>query len=60
MAWLAAEVVDAHPAGDHTLFIGRLLDLAAPRPRQHPLAFFRSTFAHIRHAEGQAPLPLEP
>lgn len=60
MTWLTAEVVDAHPAGDHTLFIGHLLELAPQLPEQAPLGFFGSTFAHIRPIGGQGSLPLEP
>lgn len=60
LAWVVARVIDAHPAGDHTLFIGEMIDLAPQRPDQPPLAFFRSTFARVAPMGGQAPLPLEP
>lgn len=60
LAWLVAKVVDAHPAGDHTLFIGEILELEAERPDQRPLGFYRSTFAEVAVLAGRGPIPLEP
>jgi flavin reductase (DIM6/NTAB) family NADH-FMN oxidoreductase RutF len=51
LAWLAARVTAAHPAGDHTLFIGEVTHVGADRPQDPPLAFHRSAFARL------APLP---
>jgi flavin reductase (DIM6/NTAB) family NADH-FMN oxidoreductase RutF len=61
LAWLVAEVVDAHEAGDHTLFIGHVLDLCAgARPDELPLCFFQASFAQVRPISGEAPILLEP
>jgi flavin reductase (DIM6/NTAB) family NADH-FMN oxidoreductase RutF len=45
--WLAARVVEARPIGDHTLFVGEVLDFAAERPDDPPLAFFHSSFTGL-------------
>jgi flavin reductase (DIM6/NTAB) family NADH-FMN oxidoreductase RutF len=60
LAWVVARVVDAHRAGDHTLFLGELQALAPQRPDQPPLAFFRSQFARVTTIAGTGPIPLEP
>jgi flavin reductase (DIM6/NTAB) family NADH-FMN oxidoreductase RutF len=51
LAWLVARITAAHPAGDHTLFVGKVTGLGADQPRDPPLAFHRSAFARL------APLP---
>jgi flavin reductase len=53
LAWIVARLHDAHPAGDHTLFIGEATEFAPDRPADPPLAFHRSAFA------GLAPLASE-
>lgn len=61
LAWLVAEIVDAHGAGDHTLFIGHVLEVGAgERPDELPLCFFQARFAQVKPIAGEAPLPLEP
>jgi flavin reductase (DIM6/NTAB) family NADH-FMN oxidoreductase RutF len=60
LAWLVTRVVDAHPAGDHTLFIGEILDLEASLPDRSPLGFYRSTFAEVALLAGRDPVPLDP
>jgi flavin reductase (DIM6/NTAB) family NADH-FMN oxidoreductase RutF len=47
LAWLVARVTAAHPAGDHTLFVGQVTGLGADWPRDPPLAFHRSVFARM-------------
>ncbi len=42
---IVATVVDAHPAGDHTLFIGRVEYLQAFEG--DPLIFFRGQYRHL-------------
>jgi len=60
LGWLVATVVDEHEAGDHTLFIGEIIDLEAGHPSQRPLGFYRSTFAEVSVLEGRGPVPIEP
>jgi flavin reductase (DIM6/NTAB) family NADH-FMN oxidoreductase RutF len=45
VAHLIARVVDAHPAGDHTLFIGRVEYLDAKEG--YPLLFYGGSYAQI-------------
>lgn len=47
LAWLAARVTAAHPAGDHTLFVGEVTALGSDLPGSPPLAFHRSAFARL-------------
>jgi flavin reductase (DIM6/NTAB) family NADH-FMN oxidoreductase RutF len=58
LAWTVARVVDAHPAGDHTLFVGEIVALAEDRPDDPPLAFHRSAFVRLITVDGRAPVPL--
>lgn len=58
LAWTVVRVVDAHPTGDHTLFVGEVMALAADRPDDPPLAFHRSAFARLTTVDGRAPIPL--
>jgi flavin reductase (DIM6/NTAB) family NADH-FMN oxidoreductase RutF len=59
LGWLTAAVVDDHPAGDHTLFIGEICDLGVGQPGDRPLGYFRSSFAEITTIAGRSPLPIE-
>jgi flavin reductase (DIM6/NTAB) family NADH-FMN oxidoreductase RutF len=45
VAHIAAEVVDAHPAGDHTLFIGRVIHLSTGTGRA--LLFYAGLYGHM-------------
>ncbi len=60
LGWLTAVVIDEHPAGDHTLFIGEICDLGVGRPGDRPLGYFRSSFADITTIAGRGPMPIEP
>ena len=60
LAWLVVTVVDEHAAGDHTLFIGEIVDLAAGHPSERPLGFYRSSFAEVSVLEGHGPVVIEP
>jgi hypothetical protein len=52
--------VDEHEAGDHTLFIGEIVDLEAGHPSQRPLGFYESSFAEVSVLEGRGPVAIEP
>lgn len=45
MSWLECELVDAHPSGDHTIFIGKVV--AAEETRRMPLISFRGRFGEL-------------
>lgn len=43
-AWLDCRVASSHDAGDHTLFIGEVLDAGVRREGARPLIYDRSSF----------------
>jgi flavin reductase (DIM6/NTAB) family NADH-FMN oxidoreductase RutF len=50
LAWIACDLEDLHPAGDHTIGIGRVTHLSAgdaPDGMHDPLLFFRGGFARL-------------
>ena len=47
LAWLDCTVELVHPAGDHELILGRVLDLGVGEGS--PLLYFRSRFATVTH-----------
>ena len=59
MAWIAAEVIDAHGAGDHTLVIGQVLEIGVDAAGHSPLGFMRGRFARVIPIAGDEALPLE-
>lgn len=59
LAWVTAKVAAAHPAGDHTLFVGEVTGLGPDRPDDPPLAFHRSAFARLGPAGHGPALPIQ-
>lgn len=59
LAWMACALTAAHAEGDHTLFVGRVLDMGVERPDDAPLAFHRSAFARVEPLRGAPPVPLD-
>lgn len=51
VAYFIAEVVDIHPAGDHTLYISRVEHFEANEGR--PLLFFGGRYHHMREERGK-------
>ncbi|MGK5530968.1 flavin reductase family protein [Streptomyces sp. URMC 129] len=41
LAFLSCRLVNAFDGGDHTIFVGEVLELGVPRQSQEPLIFFR-------------------
>ena len=41
LAFLSCRTVDAFDGGDHTIFVGQVVELGVPRQHQEPLVFFR-------------------
>ncbi|HTX09325.1 MAG TPA: flavin reductase family protein [Solirubrobacteraceae bacterium] len=60
IAWFTATIVNRHPTGDHTLFVGEVRDFAAPHPDAVPLIFHGSQFAHLDTRHEYRPLPSDP
>jgi flavin reductase (DIM6/NTAB) family NADH-FMN oxidoreductase RutF len=58
IAWFAADVVDRHLTGDHSLFIGQVRAFDARTDGAAPLVFHRSRFGHL--IEESEPLPTDP
>jgi flavin reductase (DIM6/NTAB) family NADH-FMN oxidoreductase RutF len=58
LAWIVTRVSAAYPAGDHTLFVGEIVDLGSDRPGDPPLAFHRSAFARLTPATPHTAVPL--
>lgn len=46
LAWIVCDVEALHPAGDHTIGVGRVTELDAD-PDGEPLAFFRGAYAGL-------------
>jgi 3-hydroxy-9,10-secoandrosta-1,3,5(10)-triene-9,17-dione monooxygenase reductase component len=44
LAWIDCKIEAEHPAGDHTIVIGRVLDLRLGESLQGPLLFFRGHY----------------
>lgn len=44
LAWLECEVWQEYAGGDHTIFVGRVVDLELRRPDGEPLLFFGGTY----------------
>jgi flavin reductase (DIM6/NTAB) family NADH-FMN oxidoreductase RutF len=47
LAWIECEITERIPGGDHTIFIGRVLDLQIERPKAAPLLFFGGRYRAI-------------
>ncbi|WP_188282459.1 flavin reductase family protein [Streptomyces sp. CBMA29] len=41
LAFLSCQLVEEFDGGDHTIFLGRVVELGVPRQHQEPLVFFR-------------------
>ncbi len=58
LAWIVTRVSAAHRAGDHTLFVGEIIDLGSDRPGDPPLVFHRSAFTRLTPAAPREAAPL--
>ncbi len=45
LAWIACDVHELHPAGDHTIAVGAVIDVWASAGEPAPLLFYRGRFA---------------
>ncbi|MGD0964393.1 MAG: flavin reductase family protein [Candidatus Acidiferrales bacterium] len=55
VAYFAAKVIDVHPAGDHTLYVGRVLHFESRDDK--PLVFYSGRYHHVREKIGPATFP---
>jgi flavin reductase (DIM6/NTAB) family NADH-FMN oxidoreductase RutF len=51
IAWIGCELERTIEAGDHTLYLGRVLELGASDRQQWPLLYFRRRYLRIERAE---------
>jgi 3-hydroxy-9,10-secoandrosta-1,3,5(10)-triene-9,17-dione monooxygenase reductase component len=51
IAWIGCELERTIEAGDHTLYLGRVLELGADDQQQWPLLYFRRRYLRIERAE---------
>jgi flavin reductase (DIM6/NTAB) family NADH-FMN oxidoreductase RutF len=49
LAFLACELVNEFEAGDHTIFLGRVLEAGVPHHNAEPLIFFRGSLGALEH-----------
>jgi len=54
LAYFVVEVLDAHPAGDHTLYIGRVVDFESRDAK--PLLFYAGRYQWLRPEPAKPPL----
>jgi flavin reductase (DIM6/NTAB) family NADH-FMN oxidoreductase RutF len=47
LAFLACRLVNDFEGGDHTIFLGEVIDLGISRPNQEPLIFFRGSLGAL-------------
>jgi flavin reductase (DIM6/NTAB) family NADH-FMN oxidoreductase RutF len=47
LAYLACDIVDEFPGGDHTIVVGAVAELGIPQRRQEPLIFFEGSFGAL-------------
>ena len=51
LAWVDCELDRVIEAGDHTIYLGRVLDLQVSERNDWPLLYFRRRYLRIEHAE---------
>ncbi len=51
LAYVVCDLERVIEAGDHTLYLGRIVDLAARERESWPLLYFRGRYLRIEHAE---------
>lgn len=49
IAWIDCELVAEHDAGDHTIAIGRVVDLGVNAPGKLPLLFFQGRYGNFKN-----------
>lgn len=47
LAWLECAITERLPGGDHTIMVGRVVDLALPRPDAEPLLFYAGHYVSL-------------
>jgi flavin reductase (DIM6/NTAB) family NADH-FMN oxidoreductase RutF len=47
LAWIECEIAERLPGGDHTIYLGRVVDLEISRPEADPLLFFGGRYRSL-------------
>jgi flavin reductase (DIM6/NTAB) family NADH-FMN oxidoreductase RutF len=55
LGFLACELVNEFDGGDHTIFLGQVLEAGIPRDHARPLIFFRGSLSALQHEPAAAP-----
>lgn len=56
LTFLACTLVEAFDGGDHTIFLGQVVELGLPRPNLDPLIFFRGSLGALEEPAGTHPI----
>jgi flavin reductase (DIM6/NTAB) family NADH-FMN oxidoreductase RutF len=52
LAFVACRLVNGFEGGDHTIFVGEVVELGVPRQNQEPLIFFRGSLSALEEELG--------
>lgn len=55
LAFLACKLVNQFEGGDHTIFLGEVLEVGVPRHNAEPLIFFRGSLGALEHEPAAVP-----
>ncbi len=47
LAYMACDIVNEYPGGDHNIVLGEVVEIGVRRARQEPLTFFKGSFAAL-------------
>lgn len=50
LSWLDCRVAARHPAGDHTIYVGEVVDLNQESDSAEPLVYFRGKYHSVKEA----------
>jgi flavin reductase (DIM6/NTAB) family NADH-FMN oxidoreductase RutF len=53
LGWVECELWREYDGGDHTIYVGRVLELALPRPDARPLLFFAGGYRQLDGSAGR-------
>ncbi|MEV0675060.1 flavin reductase family protein [Actinosynnema sp. NPDC050436] len=54
LAYLSCRLAETSEIGDHTIFVGEVVDLGVPEPRRQPLVFFKGRMGSLGEDEARA------
>ncbi len=60
VAWIDCRVTETHPGGDHSIFLGEVVDLGVLRSDADPLLYFAGRYRRLVAETDTGPDPLAP